>query len=152
MPSASRLHDSNMIDSEKGSPVPHYVSVKIGALDAGAKRELTALKLIANARPSHEGLSFIRTPIDDFQIEGPKGTYFCLVYQPMRETLLSFRCRFSNQKLPLPIFKLFTYCLLQALDYLHTECHLIHTGKSTSFSPPFELPCRTQCRHFALDI
>ncbi|KAJ8120195.1 hypothetical protein ONZ43_g3033 [Nemania bipapillata] len=45
----------------------------------------------------------------------------------MRETLFRFQQRCFGHRLPLPIFKFFTYCLLQALDYLHTECHLIHT-------------------------
>jgi serine/threonine protein kinase len=30
------------------------------------------------------------------------------------------------------MFKLYIFCLLQALDYLHSSCHLIHTGKYTS--------------------
>ncbi|KAI0103705.1 kinase domain protein [Nemania sp. FL0031] len=110
------------------SLLPRYVAVKIGTLDAEALEERECSKLIANAKPSHEGLAFIRTPLDDFSMEGPKGTHPCLVYKPMRETIFRFQQqRLPEHRLPLPIFKFFTYSLLQALDYLHTECQLVHT-------------------------
>ncbi|KAJ8130917.1 hypothetical protein O1611_g2714 [Lasiodiplodia mahajangana] len=112
----------------EGEPsLPRYVTVKIGTLDAETLQEREYSELIANANPSHEGLSFIRTPLDDFSLEGPRGTHSCLVYETMRETLSRFQRRWPGQRLPAPIFKLYAYSLLQALDYLHTECHLIHT-------------------------
>ncbi|KAH7131760.1 hypothetical protein B0J13DRAFT_451767, partial [Dactylonectria estremocensis] len=45
---------------------------------------------------------------DDFRLKGPEGTHTCLVYKPMRETLLIFQHRVPNQRLPLPLFKFFT--------------------------------------------
>lgn len=93
-----------------------------------ASRETMTSKLIANAKPSHEGLSFIRTPVDEFQLKGPEGIHFCLVYKPMRETLFQLQHRLKRQRLALPLFKFFIYCFLEALDYLHTVCRLIHTG------------------------
>jgi serine/threonine-protein kinase SRPK3 len=38
------------------------------------------MNVIAHAKRSYEGLSFIRTPIDEFQLEGPEGTHLCLVF------------------------------------------------------------------------
>lgn len=87
-------------------------------------------KILTHAKRSHEGLSFIRTPVDEFQLKGPEGTHSCLVYVPMRETLFRFQHRLRRERLPLPVFKLFVYCLLEALDYLHTECRMVHTGKT----------------------
>ncbi|TWU70376.1 hypothetical protein ED733_000055 [Metarhizium rileyi] len=109
------------------SSVPRYVSIKIPALDANAADEIGWLRLISNANPSHEGLSHIRTPIDVFDLQGEGGTHTCLVFEPMRETLFQFQRRLPRQRLGLPIFKAYMFCLLQALDYLHTECRLIHT-------------------------
>ncbi|POR39058.1 Serine/threonine-protein kinase SRPK [Tolypocladium paradoxum] len=106
---------------------PRYVSIKIPALDANASGETTKSKLITNANPSHEGLSCIRIPIDEFQLQGPQGMHSCLVYEPMRETLFQFQRRMPGQRLAMPLFKPYVYLLLQALDYLHTECRLIHT-------------------------
>ncbi|KAF9784249.1 hypothetical protein IL306_007717 [Fusarium sp. DS 682] len=37
------------------------------------KLEMMYSKLISHAKPSHEGLSFIRTPIDEFRLKGPEG-------------------------------------------------------------------------------
>jgi len=111
------------------SRVPRYVSIKIAALDTDASRETEHSKIIFNANPSHEGLDFIRAPGDEFLIMGQGGTHFCLVYEPMRETLFKLQHRLRRKRLAPPLFKFFIYCLLQAVDYLHTECNLIHTGK-----------------------
>ncbi|OIW34212.1 kinase domain protein [Coniochaeta ligniaria NRRL 30616] len=107
--------------------VPRFVSIKIAALDTDASRETTNSRLITSANPTHDGLSFIRTPVDDFHLKGLDGTHLCLVYEPMRETLFRLQHRLQRQRLAPPLFKFFIYCLLQAVDYLHTECHLIHT-------------------------
>jgi serine/threonine-protein kinase SRPK3 len=109
------------------------VSIKIGALDGNVARELVTCEHIAGANRDHEGLAFLRIPIDDFKLLGPGGTHTCLVYEPMRETLFRFQQRTPQGRIPLPLLKLFTYCLLQALDYLHTDCRLIHTGKPQPF-------------------
>src|SRR4051812_47694374 len=111
------------------SLIPRFVSIKIGALNADVSSETTYLKIITHAKRSHEGLAFIRTPIDEFQLQGPEGVHFCLVYEPMRETLFQLQRRMPRQRLALPLFKLYIYCLLEALDYLHAECRIIHTGK-----------------------
>ncbi|KAJ2977856.1 hypothetical protein NUW58_g7680 [Xylaria curta] len=109
------------------SRTPRYVSIKIATLDSDATWETRLSKLIANADPSHGGLSFIRTSIDEFQLNGPDGTHSCLVYTPMRETLFQLQHRLQRERLAPPLFKFFMYCLLEGLDYLHTKCGLIHT-------------------------
>lgn len=112
----------------------HYVAIKIATCTDGsmatAEHELKLSQRIAAANPSHPGAGYIRTPIDNFQIDGSHGIHICLVYRPMRETLYDFRSRFKNQRFPPQILKLYVVLLLQGLNYLHSECHLIHTGKS----------------------
>lgn len=111
--------------------MPRYVSIKIAASDIHATREATinAQLLSSNTEPSHDGFAFTRTPVDEFQLQGPEGAHSCLVYKPMRETLFQLQRRMLGQKFVLPLFQFYTYCLLEALDYLHTRCHIIHTGK-----------------------
>ncbi len=126
------------ISRSKEESEPHrYVAVKIGTCTYGstsaAEHELKLSERIAAANPSHPGAGYIRTPIDNFQIDGPHGIHICLVYHPMRETLHDFRSRFKNQRFPPQILKLYVVLLLQGLNYLHSECHLIHTGKSLIF-------------------
>ncbi|KAG6137300.1 hypothetical protein E4U28_004643 [Claviceps purpurea] len=111
------------------SKLPRYVSIKIAALDhdEDAADEMEFLKLISNANPPHEGLKYIRVPLDTFDLQGENGTHSCLVFEPMRETLYKFQRDLPGEKFKLPLFKAYMYMLLKALDYLHTECRLIHT-------------------------
>lgn len=111
-----------------------YVSIKIPALDTDAHGEIARLKLIQDADPSHVGRSYIRLLTDQFDLAGPEGTHRCLVYEPMRETVAHYQLKMPRERLILPILKLHVYVLLQALDYLHTRCHLIHTGRSYPMS------------------
>lgn len=112
------------------SDIPRYVSIKISASDVESADEVGYMKLISSANPSHEGLSYIRTLIDVFDLQGEGVTHTCLVFEPMRETLYQFQRRLPRQRLGLPISKAYVFCLLHALDYFHTECRLIHTGAS----------------------
>lgn len=83
---------------------------------------------MTNANPEHDGFPFLRLPFDQFELNTPQGIHFCLVYAPMRGTLFQFQHNLPSHRLPLQFLKLYMYCLLQAVDYLHTECQLIHTG------------------------
>ncbi|KAF5611578.1 kinase domain protein [Fusarium subglutinans] len=125
--STAWLAENLKFDKFWNSATPRFVSIKIPTLDSNASGESKRSKLISGTNLSHPGLSFIRLPIDEFQLEGPHGTHFCLVYKPMRETLYHWQRRLPGERLPLPLFESYTFLILQALDYLHTECHLIHT-------------------------
>ena len=90
----------------------------------GAKLE----KVIANADPSHEGLRYLRTAIDSFTIPGECGQHLCLTYVPMRETLATFQRRLVDGRIPLALLKPLLKFILLGLEYLHTKCHIVHTG------------------------
>ena len=80
----------------------------------------------------HRGRDILRTPIDDFEVESSTGTHLCLVFEPMREPLWLFRRRFGEDKVTrplLPLFKAYLYILLEGLDFLHSESHMVHTGR-----------------------
>ncbi|KAG5958526.1 hypothetical protein E4U57_001284 [Claviceps arundinis] len=109
------------------SKLPRYVSIKITAIDVDDADEKGFLELISNANPSHKGLKYIRVPLDTFDLQGENGTHSCLVFEPMGETIYKFQQDLPGRKFQLPLFKAYMYMLLQSLDYLHTECRLIHT-------------------------
>ena len=48
----------------------------------------------------------------------------------MLETTQEFLRRNPSHRFTVTLLKLFIHRLLTALDYLHTDAHLIHTGKS----------------------
>lgn len=70
----------------------------------------------------------MRTVIDHFELTGTHGTHSCLVYEPMRETLKLFQKRMPDSKIPGPLLKAYVRFILLGLDYLHSECGIVHTG------------------------
>lgn len=107
--------------------------LKIGACKyankSAAEHELKISRLLAETNPSHEGFPYVRTIIDSFETAGPDGTHLCLVYEPMREPLWLLQQRCKNRRLTPDLLKGYLGLLLRALDYLHSECHIIHTGE-----------------------
>jgi serine/threonine protein kinase len=109
-----------------------YVALKIGNCSQinfeSAQRELEISKTIASANPQHKGFEFVRLLLDNFEVKGPEGSHMCYVYEPMREPLSLFQKRLSDAKFSLDSVKYFLTFILQGLDYLHSECHIVHTG------------------------
>ncbi|KAH6712576.1 CMGC protein kinase [Leptodontidium sp. MPI-SDFR-AT-0119] len=110
-----------------------YVTVKVTASDVVDDDAVNHERIITQhlkKNPSHDGFPFVRTMLDNFEVSGQDGPHLCLVYEPMREPLLLFQRRWENSKLPPALSKAYLRLLLRGLDYLHSECHIIHTGPS----------------------
>ena len=84
---------------------------------------------IATADPKHEGLEYLRTVVNSFEVPGPHATHIALVYPAMRETLSRFQRRLPDSRIPNYLLKLILVRLLKGLEYLHSKCRIIHTGK-----------------------
>ncbi|WEW61364.1 hypothetical protein PRK78_006854 [Emydomyces testavorans] len=97
-----------------------------------ANRERDIEEYIAKQNPSHRGHEIIRSFSESFEVAGPEGSHLCLAYEPMREPMWLFQRRFKAQRLPLGIVKAYLLVLLAGLDYLHSECKVVHTGKCSS--------------------
>lgn len=111
-----------------------YVAIKFTNCDVdqeSIQRERSMLQRLATADPSHRGFSVVRRIIDSFELKTGSGTHLCLVHEPLRETLDIYRKRFSGGRLPIPLVKAYVKVLLVGLDYLHTRCNVIHTGRHT---------------------
>lgn len=113
-----------------------YVAIKINACTshngAAARHELEISNHIDSAKSDESGYRYVRTVEDSFEISGPNGSHLCLVFEPMREPIWLLRRRLGADKVTrdfLPFFKLYIIVLLDGLDYLHTKCSIIHTGK-----------------------
>jgi serine/threonine protein kinase len=103
---------------------------KCGYVDKeAAQHESEINKRLSSANPSIEVIPYIQLMDESFEVVGPNGTHFCLVFEPMRETLTLFQSRLKRKRFPVEVMKMYLVCLLKALDYLHSECRIVHTGR-----------------------
>lgn len=102
-----------------------------------SKDEVSKLEIerfITEKNPSHQGHASIRACLGQFEFDHNEKKHTGLVYEPMREPMTVFQKRWPDRKIPLAVAKAYIYLLLLAMDYLHTECRVVHTGE-----PPFSL-------------
>ncbi|KAG2417845.1 hypothetical protein HFD88_000944 [Aspergillus terreus] len=109
-----------------------YVAVKINASihhsrTNASKAELDILKHISEANPHHKGRGFVRCPLDSFTVQYGSARHLSLVFEPLREPLWLYCERFTHDVIPADVMKILLQMILQGLDYLHCECHVIHT-------------------------
>ncbi|KAH0606773.1 uncharacterized protein H6S33_003607 [Morchella sextelata] len=90
--------------------------------------ELSILKHIKTADPSHPGHSRILHMLDNFEHRGPNGNHVCMAFEPMGHDALVLSNKLEDYQLPVGAVQELARQLLQALDYLHTRCGVIHTN------------------------
>ncbi|KAF2635566.1 kinase-like protein, partial [Massarina eburnea CBS 473.64] len=98
------------------------------SMGSDLENELDIYKRIEGVSKDHPGRNAIRSLLDSFDVEDPKGQqHRCLVHPPLGESVLQFRHRNSFRRLPEPIMALVLKRLFLALDLLHRECRVAHT-------------------------
>lgn len=105
-----------------------HVTLKVYTRDEDNKEEFEIYKQLSKGDSSHPGYAHVRTALDIFTIHRSGGDHQCLVQKPMWESFsdLLYRNpahRFTEELLRAGLIQVFL-----ALDYLHTECKLVHTG------------------------
>ena len=80
------------------------------------------------AKSWHPGSDYVRTALDTFVIPRPGGDHNCLVQKPMWESWSDLLYRIPNGCFTEDLLKASLKQLFLALDYLHTECNVVHTG------------------------
>jgi hypothetical protein len=96
--------------------------------------ELQMYKRIERGSKNHPGRSAVRSLLDSFDIDGPEDKHRCLVHPPLWESVLTFLHRNPVRRLPVPVLAFVLKRLFLALDYLHTECQIIHAGMYPGFA------------------
>ena len=81
----------------------------------------------------HPGREFIRKLLDHFYIQGPHGRHVCLVHEPLGTSTDILVKLSPGNKMTLDAMKPAIRQLLVALDFLHSECHIIHTGNMLNY-------------------
>lgn len=105
----------------------------------GAWDELGILKVLQKSNPKSSGYGHICYLHDNFVHQGPNGNHTCLVLEAMGLSVLDLYGALPGA-MPLEFLKRVCKHVLQALQYLHEECGIIHTGEySSSFAVAFFL-------------
>ncbi|KAJ5113713.1 hypothetical protein N7456_002247 [Penicillium angulare] len=111
-----------------------YVALKIfiNATSMGQEidDELNIYERIQKASQKHRGRKYVRSLLDSFDIDGPEDKHRCLVHPPLWKSVATFLRSNpvpSEQRLPPVMLAVTLHRLFLALDYLHTECKVIHT-------------------------
>ena len=91
-------------------------------------RELPIYQRINQTQSSHSGRTCIRTLLDSFEILGPNGKHICLVHQPLGMSLHDLKMQAQGKVFSKEVLRVSIRQLLAALDFLHKDAHIIHTG------------------------
>lgn len=99
-----------------------------------ARSELETLRILSKTNPHHKGWWFVRHILDSFTLNSSSGKdHLSIVFEPLREPLWIYQQRFAGGVIPSDVLKLMLQMILHGLDYIHSECHIIHIGLLSFF-------------------
>ena len=76
----------------------------------------------------HPGVDYIRLAREIFEIEGPTGRHYCVVMEPHGNSIRFLQENLPTAMLPKLMVRAAMHMVLFALNWLHLECNVIHTG------------------------
>ena len=76
---------------------------------------------------NHPGCGHVLVLRESFELDSIHGRHLCLVHPASGILSVLFD---DDKKLPVQIVRHVTRQLLEALDFLHSQCRVIHTGKT----------------------
>ena len=126
--SATRLREARQLII-RGNRDQSAVALKIFTNDLQNREEVNIYNHLMSVKSKHPGRQRIRDALDTFTLQGPNGEHQCLVHKPMLENTQEMLRRNPTRRFTEDLLKVFLQHLLSALDFLHTDAHLIHTGK-----------------------
>lgn len=100
--------------------------------DRGYFTEMAILERLSTANRVHFGFQHVTPLLHHFEVESDKGRHLCLCTEVLGSNLQELRGDQPNRRFSLPTTKRIVKQILSALNYLHTECGIIHTGKSSN--------------------
>lgn len=121
-----------------------HVTLKVYTRGDSSQEEFQIYKRISDANPAHPGHRHMRTALGQFTIERPGGKHLCLVQKPMWDSFGDLLYRNPQHRFTPELLKIGLMQIFLALDYLHTECRLVHTGMYRT------LCCCCPCKHLLI--
>lgn len=108
-----------------------YFAIKIltahaTQMQSSVAEELGILRRITEQarKTNHPGHNHVLTLRESFELSSAHGRHLCLVHDALGVFPALFK---YGRQLPIPLVKHVSRQLLEALDFLHCKCHVIHT-------------------------
>ncbi|RAL08329.1 putative protein kinase [Aspergillus homomorphus CBS 101889] len=106
------------------------LKVRVTGRTRNHERELRIYKQMNVKQSKHPGRIFVRKLLDHFDIQGPHGRHVCLVHESLGMSANVLLKMTPGQVMTLDDMKAGIRQLLIALDFLHSEYHIIHTDRT----------------------
>jgi serine/threonine protein kinase len=110
-------------------------------MDGTAQREVQTYRTLGQGDISHPGYSHVRTALDAFTIPHQGNEHHCVVQKPMWGSFRHFIYRSPANQLSEDLLKSGLKQIFLALDYLHSECQLVHTGEYIFYTVVEQILC-----------
>ncbi|KAJ5843398.1 uncharacterized protein N7525_001139 [Penicillium rubens] len=109
-----------------------YVTLKVYTRGGTGQGEIQTSQALSQGDRSHPGYVHVRTALDAFTIRNQgsghqESEHHCLVQKPMWGSFRHLMYRSPAHRLRDDLLKSGLRQIFLALDYLHTECQLVHT-------------------------
>ncbi|KAF2018044.1 kinase-like protein [Aaosphaeria arxii CBS 175.79] len=104
-----------------------YVTLKVFAKDEKDSNEFDIYNALSIGSHRHPGYPYVRKALETITISRAGRDHQCLVQTPLWDSFGGILNRSPTQKLTEGVLKVGLRDLLSGLDYLHSECKLIHT-------------------------
>ncbi|KAI8619199.1 kinase-like domain-containing protein [Chytriomyces sp. MP71] len=89
--------------------------------------EIKLLEKVVSAVPGHRGRKYVVELKDWFKHKGVNGSHVTMAFEVLGPNLLTLIRQYHHRGIPVPIVKRIMKQVLLGLDYLHSECKIIHT-------------------------
>ncbi|OTA94876.1 hypothetical protein M434DRAFT_394248 [Hypoxylon sp. CO27-5] len=104
-----------------------HVALKIYARGARYKHEFEMYKRLSEGNHAHPGNRHVAAALDTFVLPRSGGDHHCLVQKPMWDSWRDLLLRNPTNRFTDDLLKAGLKQLFLALDFLHTECKIVHT-------------------------
>lgn len=104
-----------------------YVALKVYTRGQHHDKEFELYQTIGKTSPSHPGHRHVRTALEAFTIEHNNADHRCLVQKPMWDSFGDLLQRNPTHRFSEDLLKAGLQQVFLALDFLHSECKLVHT-------------------------
>ncbi|KAF1841371.1 kinase domain-containing protein [Cucurbitaria berberidis CBS 394.84] len=105
-----------------------YATLKVFTREKGMhEEEYNIYQILGKGNASHPGYGHVRTALDIFTIPRQGGDHRCLVQKPMWDSFRDLLNRNPTHRFTDELLRATLPQVLLALDYLHSECNIVHT-------------------------